>query len=143
MKISIYLIIIFLLVTAVSGCSIGPNVEKNFVGTEWHLLLLNGHDLIPTSHKKITMKISDKGIRGYGGCNQFSNDGNFSMRSGKISIKSVVSNAKSCGAEIDKQETEFYRALMAAKTYQVRGGRLELYDTGGKRVLVFEKTDTE
>ncbi|RUA16306.1 MAG: hypothetical protein DSY55_04390 [Clostridia bacterium] len=141
MKTLFYSIVAFLMVTAVSGCTIGRSVDQSLEGTKWRLVQLNGHELIPTFEKEIIVIISDKGIHGYGGCNQFGNDGKLLMRSGKASIKSIVSSAKSCGAEIDKQETELHHALMAAKTYKISGEHLELYDDNGKPVLLFEKID--
>ena len=143
MKILSRPIIILLLAIAVAGCSFWGKVDRDLVGTEWRLVELNGRPPIPTLQKEITLKITSDGLQGYGGCNQFGNDGKFFMRSGKLSIKSVVSSAKSCGAEIDEQETAFYRALRNAATYRVREDRLELNDTNGKLVLLFERVDDE
>ncbi len=134
-------IIILLLVIAAAGCSFWGRVDRDLVGTEWRLVELNGRPPIPTRHKEITIKITNNGLQGYGGCNQFGKDGKFFMRSGKLSIKSIVSTAKSCGAEIDEQETDFYRALRNSATYRVHEGRLELDDRNGKSALLFERVD--
>ena len=85
------------------------------------------------------MTITDEGIEGYGGCNYFSNDGKFFMRSGEVSIKGIVSGAKSCGTEINDQENVFYHALITANTYRISGNRLELYDDNNQLVLLFER----
>jgi heat shock protein HslJ len=139
MKISTFFMFLFSTLLLLAGCSIGHSVDQNFVESEWHLVQLNGHDVMPTLHEEITMTITDEGIEGYGGCNYFSNDGKFFMRSGEVSIKGIVSGAKSCGTEINDQENVFYHALITANTYRISGNRLELYDDNNQLVLLFER----
>ena len=136
-----YLIIILSLVIVVAGCSNGQKVNQDIADTKWHLEQLNGHDLIPTLHKEITIEIGDEDLRGYGGCNYFGSHGKFSMKSNRITIESIESSAKSCSTEIDKQETAFYRALKNAKTYQLNGNYLEFYNDSNELVLLFTKIE--
>ena len=61
------------------------------------------------------------------------------MESGNISIKSIVAGTRDCGSESNKQELQFYQALRMTSSYEVVGNQLELLDSNGEVVLIFEE----
>ena len=129
--------VVLLLAAFLGGCS-RDRVDDSLENTEWRLVQLHGHDLLPGTH--ITMEITEKYFSGFSGCNHYGSGGDFRMNSGTIEVESIVSNLKDCGDAIDRQESQFQKELYAGVvTYEIIGDRLLLFDSDGHATLVFER----
>lgn len=115
-------------------------VAARFVGTEWQLTSLHGHDLIDGTN--ITLEIDrEEGEITLGGsatCNEY---GSFhaTMREGVLRSGGIGYTEVGCSGNRGEQENAYLDALGSAVSYQVRGDTLEVQDSKGKTTLVYRQ----
>ena len=118
------------------ACSKPPG--SSLVGTDWTLLSLNGHDLIPG--KEITATFNGREIAGFAGCNLYSievevNDNSLVFKHRYAAITETL-----CLKEgIMEQEQEYTTALESVSTYILSDEKLELKNEDGDVVLSYMK----
>ncbi|MGB3713329.1 MAG: META domain-containing protein [Candidatus Promineifilaceae bacterium] len=111
--------------------------SDSFDGTEWILVSLNGEALLRRTN--ITLELDQDLASGFAGCNGYF--GNYSTGpGGAFSLHDLANTEQGC-LEPDgvmKQEQTYLAALRAAETYLHAEGRLEIRDTTGQQILIFE-----
>lgn len=122
--------------SSVESESTGSSVP-DLVGTEWILVLLRDRDL--PENAEITLKIEnddpytkfvgDAICNGYGARN-------VAPERGFVEINTIESSAVSCPGDTERT---YYESLQNAVAYRARKGRLEMQNTAGKTILVYER----
>jgi heat shock protein HslJ len=128
---------IFLLCLA-AGVIIACSKPIKGVGTEWILVSLNGHDVIPG--RDITATFADKEITGYAGCNSFNIDG-VEITDSSLVFQHRYAAMTDLGCspeEIIEQEKEYITTLVSVTTYSISDGQLEMKNKDGDVVLIFK-----
>lgn len=104
--------------------------------TEWVLISLNGHGLVPNSN--ITLSFTAESAGGFAGCNGYS--GEYAVADqGTLSIPEIAVQLQLCdGPEgVMDQESSYLEALQSATAYHIAGSRLEIENTLGQTILIF------
>jgi heat shock protein HslJ len=153
--------ITLVLATLVAACAAaeedGPPAEDPppaqgtaLSGTRWVLISLKGEALI--EGKEITLRfgpgaVGGAAIEGSGGCNTYG--GIYTASGESLTLSEMYWTEIGCVEPkgIMEQEQAFFQALSTAATYRIArdagaGDRLELYDEGETRVLVFAAEGT-
>jgi heat shock protein HslJ len=127
-----------------------PAQSNDLPGTEWTLVTLNGGALVEGS--EITLRFgaaddSGAAIEGSGGCNTYR--GSYTASGESLSLSDLYWTEMACQDPkgIVEQEQAFFQTLNTAAAYSIAreagaGDRLELYDEGGTRILVFAAEGT-
>ncbi len=119
-----------------------PSALPDLAGTEWALTSLNGSSLIEDT--EITLYFREAYLGGTMTCNQYGggpDSGKYTATDdGKLAIPQLAVTVQLCSEPegIMEQEAAYIEALHGAATYQVTDGRLEIADTSGRIILVFE-----
>lgn len=105
-------------------------------GKVWVLDSLNG--ATPVSGTTITAEFNEDGsVGGSGGCNRYS--GQYTVAGGDIQINQpMASTMMACEQAVMEQESTYFQALGAAKSFAVNGDQLTLNDEGGKAIVTFK-----
>jgi putative lipoprotein len=113
-----------------------PPQARNLVGTKWHLVALNGREVIDDS--KASLIISREGrMGGNTSCNSMF--GHATVDGGKISFGTMGSTKMYCGGDgVMEQERRYFDALKQVASWRIDRGRLYLTGRAGKDVLVYE-----
>jgi heat shock protein HslJ len=108
-----------------------------FDGSQWKLVSINEHQLIPGS--QISLSFDNGTVQGNGGCNSYG--GRYTTRSfNMINVYEVISTLIGCSEGIRQQEEAYFKSLHDAAFYRVSGGSLEFYDIIERhRSLVFQR----
>lgn len=104
-----------------NGC--GGEPGSLIRGAEWYVDSLDALPLVTGS--TITMQFSPDGrITGSAGCNRFS--GNYTLSGNDLTTSQVAATRKSCGPDIDRQETVFLSYLERPIRFYVMGDALHV-----------------
>ncbi len=124
--------LIFLAIGLLTAC-------RPLVGSDWTLISLNGHELIPET--TITLSFTGEGLVGYGGCNQYGTAVEIKDDTFVFEEKHLASTEFYCvGPEGNiEQEKEYITTLESIVTYSSSDGRLEMNNEVGDVVLIFTK----
>ncbi len=116
-----------------STSSTGPDL----VGTEWVLVSLRGRTL--SEDAEITLEIkADDPYTVFGGhaiCNGYGGR-NVATEYGAVEINTLDSTLIGCPGDTERT---YYESLQEAVAYRVRQERLEMRNTAGKTILVYER----
>jgi heat shock protein HslJ len=102
------------------------------------LLALRGESLVEGSH--ISLSFDQEGAGGYSGCNRYG--GQYKVADeGSLRLVEIAVTAMECEAPegVMDQEQAYLEALRAVESYELPDGRLELRDTAGQTVLVYDR----
>jgi len=77
-------------------------------------------------------------VSGSAGCNNY--NGPYSVSGNAISIGPLGPTNATCGPDIDGQEQVYLTAMQSARTYQLVGSQLVLYDAAGQEVVRYNRT---
>lgn len=126
---------IFVLLFLLAACSANTPADP-LAGSEWTLLQLNGHNIVPGTHVEINFDLET--FSGYSGCNDYG--GLYRLAGDSFTVPDGIEATEAfCEAPegLMAQEGEYFAALNTAAAYQVVGGRLEIKDESGGVVLVY------
>ncbi len=113
------------------------------VGTQWKLISLKGRK--PIDGTTITLVFTEGFLRGSAGCNTYGNgpdSGPYRATvDGTLAITQTAITVMACGEPpgIMEQEAAYMGALREAATYRVVNGELEIFNSAGEMVLVYER----
>jgi len=124
----LFLAISTLLIVCASARADGVDLE----GTEW---AISGASVDQT----IVFQ-ADKNMFGFAGCNRFF--GFYKQEGLKITIKSLGSTRKYCGAALAKEETEFLARLKRVRSFTITKARIKFLDELGKPALRGQRAGT-
>lgn len=115
-------------------------IEGEITNKYWKLMELSGNsvEMVGNQEREQFAMFTNEGtVSGFSGCNHF--NGFYELSEGnQISIDEKISSTlKSC-PDVDLDETEYLRALVAGSRFQVDGERMILIGRDGKKVAVFE-----
>lgn len=112
--------------------------DPDLANTEWRLISLDGEPPLPETN--LTLDIGVDVFGGYAGCNFYGVEV-LRAEQGELQLKDeIASTAQLCNEPegIMDQESEYLALLGDAAAYRIEGDRLELRNSGGKDILVFE-----
>ena len=112
---------------------------KPLAGTDWILISLNGHELIPST--TITLSFDGERLAGYGGCNQYGTAVKIKDDTFVFEEKHTASTEFYCVEPEGnvEQEKEYLSTLQSVVTYSRSDNRLEMKNENGNVVLIFTK----
>ena len=116
--------------------SAGSQAEGELTGKVWALDSLNGAAPVPGS--TVTAEFTEDGkVGGSAGCNSYS--GSYTVSGNSIEFtQSMASTMMACEELIMAQETAYFQALAAAKSFVIEGDQLTLNDGGGKALATYK-----
>ncbi len=119
-----------------AGCAAGSDSSAaQITGREWTLVQINGSAAITSA--KVTLTLEDGQASGSSGCNSYG--GQYTVSGDKLSFKQTVQTMMACvDNDIMAQESAYGKALAQVTSYQVSNGQLELKNSAGEVVLVFQ-----
>ena len=140
----LYLFTMVLVIGLVAGCSgsdseseavPGGSDTQDLAGTSWSLSLLRGDGLLLISI--VTADFDDNGsVSGIAGCNGYS--ASYDTDGDQISITDIETTSSTCRDRLMTQETRYIETLETIVSYQVLGTTLEMRDTEGRAMLVYD-----
>ena len=134
-------IFLFFLTLVLSACQTQTQTQS-LSGSTWSLILLNGHSLVPGSH--IEIQFDRDTLSGFSGCNSYG--GSYQAGGNHLlAVDEIASTAMACLTPegINEQEGEYLQALQKASTFLVSGNHLEISDSNGNLLLVFQHQTAE
>jgi len=116
--------------------SAGSQAEGELTGKVWALDSLNGAAPVPGS--TVTAEFTEDGkVGGSAGCNSYS--GSYTVSGNSIEFtQSMASTMMACEELIMAQETAYFQALAAAKSFAMKGDQLTLTDAAGKALATYK-----
>jgi heat shock protein HslJ len=127
------LVVIVTLLPVVAGCSHGGDP---LAGTQWRLTGWTLSSLSPADFT-ITAAFADGRISGRSAVNSYS--GSYTAGSGETFSVGQLAGTRMAGpAPATRAEDAYLTLLAEARSYDLRGARLTLFDGGGNESLVFE-----
>ena len=114
----------------------GSQAEGSLTGKVWVMDSLNGAAPVPNT--TITAEFTEDGkVGGSAGCNRYS--GQYTVSGSNIEFKqSMASTMMACDGPVMDQETAYFQALAAAKSFAVGGDQLTLSDADGKELATYQ-----
>ncbi len=118
--------------------TITVNSSNPLANTSWGVSSMYINQ-VPIPNTALTASFdASSGVSGSGGCNNYS--GPYAVSGNAISIGPLSSTNAACTPEIDAQEQSYLTAMQSARTYQLVGSQLVLYDAAGGEVLRYNRT---
>ena len=112
----------------------GKTPKVSIKNTSWVLYQLNGNTLKSEKDVTINFSGSDNKVSGSAPCNNYS--GTFNSSSGNITFGPLASTKRMC-PEMES-ETVYLNALQNTSSYKISGSELNLFDSGGKLLMIFK-----
>lgn len=128
------LVSVSLLTSCGSSDNSGKTSKTSLKKTSWVLFQLNGNTLKSERDVTINFSGSDNKVSGTAPCNNYS--GTFNSSSGNLSFGPLASTKRMC-PEMEN-ETLFLNALQNTSSYKISGSELNLFDSGGKLLMIFK-----
>lgn len=148
-KIGMLMGLFFVYCSIIPGCSgnlMAKNIQETITGKKWILTSISGEN-IKTQSKISAEFIQEEGkpgcrVSGFGGCNMFNGQANISEN--KLTVQYVSSTRKACKSpeNIMQLEYSFLKALEASAMYRTEDKKLEIMDSSGKTILIFEPSSS-
>jgi heat shock protein HslJ len=118
--------------TEIRSITIQVNQSNTLIDTSWFVTSLNVNQ-VPLPGSNLTLQfIGENSVSANGGCNTFS--GGYAVSFSSISIGPLAGSRKSCGADLDTQESAYIQALESATMFTSSSNQLILYDPGNVEV---------
>ncbi len=122
------------------SCSTTPKLSMQTATGDWLLASMNNAPInrmvvVPT----LQIKSSEMMLSGNAGCNQYSGQIEKLDATSFIVSDKIVSTMMACNNE--NIESEYLQKLSMASTYDVKNGKLMVYDKAGKNILSFIKNE--
>lgn len=132
-----YLVLMVLIATlfVLAACSPSESTNLELSGKTWVAASLNGSPLVETT--VISAEFTEDGkISGTAGCNSYS--GTYTTSGSEIEIKQpMASTMMACPEPVMKQETDYFQALAAAKSFKIKASQLTLEDANGTELVSY------
>lgn len=110
--------------------------------TDWKLILLGDSavNVAPKKEPHFVLNSTTKKVSGFGGCNQLV--GNYTLDGDHLSFRQIAGTMMACleGMEIEKA---LLQVLPQVNSWKIKGQRLDLFDTSGRRIAGFEARNTK
>jgi len=98
-------------------------------GTSWELYSMGKYS--PIAGSKITIQFENGQVSGNGGCNSYG--GEYRVNGDKLELGMLMSTLMACAdPAMMEQETIFMQALGDAQGFEIVGGQLQMYGSGGE-----------
>lgn len=109
--------------------------EGEITGKVWVLDSLNG--AAPVANTTVTAEFNEDGkVGGSGGCNRYS--GQYTLSGNSFQLTGPIApTMMACEAPVMEQESAYFQALEAAKSFALKGDQLMLSDAGGQTVITY------
>ncbi|WP_414980627.1 META domain-containing protein [Congregibacter sp.] len=107
--------------------------------TYWRLLSINGQCLAtPEGAREIhlVMRDSDGSVSGFAGCNRFK--GSYTIDGNALSFTPLASTMMACPEAQMQIEQNVHQSIGRVTAWRLEGQTLELYDTDGDSLMVFD-----
>ncbi len=118
-----------------SGC-ISTSQQLELSGTRWVLQWMQGQELLEGT--PITLKITERGISGFSGCNLYSSAQYNTQPKNRIEINEVANTDMGCPTDLlEQQEEEYINTLPKATNYRLSGENLFMMDEQGNILLQY------
>jgi heat shock protein HslJ len=137
MKTTMLMVVGFTALLSLAACaSAGSQAEGEITGKVWVLDSLN--EAAPVPNTTITAEFTEDGqVGGSAGCNKYS--GQYTVSGSNIEFKQpMASTMMACEEPVMAQETAYFQALAAAKSFAVKGDQLTLTDAAGKALATYK-----
>lgn len=135
----VFLLLPLFIVSCSSSDKADTSSNTPFENHKWTLRSLNNKKVvIPESAKEVYVLFKSDGnqVEGFGGCNNFY--GSFKRNKDKIELGQMASTDMFCESTMET-ESDFLKALGAAKKIKISGNKLSLYDSS-KVIATLEYT---
>lgn len=113
----------------------GKTPKVSVKNTSWILYQLNGNTLKSENDVTLNFSGSDNKVSGSAPCNNYT--GTFNSSSGNLTFGPLASTKRMC-PEMES-ETVFLNALQNTSSFKISGSELNLFDSGGKLLMIFKK----
>lgn len=116
------------------SCAAFKKENQSLENTSWKLENIAGFEG-EALEKPATIKVTNKGVEGYTGCNGY--NGQLKLRGESIMISEIIGTFKSCQPG-SKTEAMFLETLKKADAYKIKKGKLILM-SNSKEIATFEQ----
>jgi heat shock protein HslJ len=133
------LVLLTLLAPLLAACG-GSSTSAGLDDSHWNLSAYKTHDSSaspPLPGSALTLEISGDKLSGSAGCNSYS--GTVSHSNGAFTVSQLAVTQKACStpAGVMDQEQQYLATLQTAKTYEMDGDSLYLYDATHAPILSY------
>lgn len=127
-----------ILTALIAATCVACRSQPELAGSAWLAEFIDGAGVIDRAQS--TLEVLDNGrVAGRGGCNRYS--AALELGNGTLRIREVVSTKMACVPALMDQETRFFDALQAVRTYRIEGTKLQLVDESGRTRLTMERLE--
>jgi heat shock protein HslJ len=107
---------------------------------QWELVSLGGQPIDVSAERRpnLTLSSSDQRVAGYAGCNRII--GSYSLSDDRLTFSQLAGTRMAC-AEGMETEQAFHDALGKVAGWRLQGEQLELLDSAGEVVALFERRE--
>jgi heat shock protein HslJ len=135
------MIIVLAIAVLLVGCGSSSDDGASLQGTQWALVTLGGESPLPDGAP--SAEFAEDQMSGSTGCNTYF--GTYEVSGDELSIGAVAVTEMWCMEPegVMDQEQAFLAALASVTSYRLAGERLELLDSTGEAILVFEPRAAE
>jgi heat shock protein HslJ len=115
----------------VTEMTVDPNFNP-LAGSTWLLTSLDG--TTPLAGTTLTLKFSEGGVSGSGGCNSFS--GKYEVLGDALSIGRLLRSMKAClNLGVGQQESTYLKAISGESTFRLEGAELRILSEEGSELV--------
>jgi heat shock protein HslJ len=128
---------VVLSVLLLGGCAYMGSGNVSIVNQTWRVVWLKGWGVsshnaeegVEAAHFRL---LEDGRVEGSGGCNRFV--GGYRETGGQIEFSQLASTRRACFSGMEREDA-YLNALANARFWQLKGGRMRLYDGEGRLLL--------
>jgi heat shock protein HslJ len=113
-----------------------PVSLRELAGAKWVAEDIDGRGVIDDAQSTVEF-IAESRVAGRAGCNRYS--GGVQADGQKLHIEQLMSTKMACAPALMDQETRFLQALESARSFELKGTKLRLFDESGKQRLLLDK----
>ncbi|PZQ49317.1 MAG: hypothetical protein DI556_12280 [Rhodovulum sulfidophilum] len=116
--------------------------SRTLTNTYWRIVRLGKTDITPIDGARephLALREGENRFVATVGCNQMT--GAFERNGDKLSFKGPAATLKACPAPFGEWEQQLAGALAATRAWRVNGQALELLDSTGMQIALFQATD--
>jgi heat shock protein HslJ len=113
-----------------------PVSLRELAGAKWVAEDIDGRGVIDDAQSTVEF-IAESRVAGRAGCNRYS--GGVQADGQKLQVEQLISTKMACAPALMDQETRFLQALESARSFELKGTKLRLFDESGKQRLLLDK----